>query len=298
MIDLYKLSIFMRVARAGSFTAAAVGLHMTQSGVSQHIGDLEAYFGARLFARTSRGVTLTPAGTLLLGYAERLLQLAAEAEDAVTDLEQAAGGQVTIAATPGVSVYLLPEWVASFRTRYPRFTLSLHTDITPHIIAGLRDGRYDLAVVEGEVSDAGVTLVELQTVEQQVVIGRAHPWWGRASVPIAALDGQTFIMRQPTSQTRRWLDHMLAQHDVHPRIMAEFDNLESIKRAVSAGSCLSILPPYTIEHERTLGLLQAVSIEGAPLVRTIRLMHLTSGRLSSAARAFMRHVTGAFAKPA
>jgi DNA-binding transcriptional LysR family regulator len=295
MIDLYKLSIFTRVARAGSFTAAASRLHMTQSGVSQHMSDLEAYFGARLFTRTSRGVALTSAGETLLGYADRLLNLAAETENAISDLEQTAAGQVTVGATPGVSVYLLPEWMGTFRARHPRFTLSLHTDITPQIVEGLHNGRYDLGIVEGEVNEADLAITDLQAVEQQVIIGRSHPWWGREQVTLSELDGQAFIMRQPGSQTRRWLDQALAENGVRPNITAEFDNVESIKRAVSAGVCLSILPPYTIEHERTLGLLQCLHIEGAPLVRTIRLLHPAGGRISPAARAFIRYVTATFA---
>ena len=114
MLDLHKLEIFLRVVREGSFSRAAESLLMTQPAVSQHIQDLEAQLGTQLFVRERRGVSLTTEGETLHGYATRILQLMAEAENAVTDVTQLAGGSVSVAATPGISVYLLPEWVQAF----------------------------------------------------------------------------------------------------------------------------------------------------------------------------------------
>lgn len=83
MLNLYKLEIFATVVQTGSFSAAAERLLMTQPAVSQHIQDLEASLGARLFQRGRRGVTLTPAGETLHSYTQEILRLLAEAENAV-----------------------------------------------------------------------------------------------------------------------------------------------------------------------------------------------------------------------
>ena len=114
MLDLHKLDIFATVARTGSFSAAAEQLLLSQPAVSQHVHDLEASLGTRLFARGRRGVTLTPAGVQLHDYTQAIFRLVAEAESAVTDVANLAAGQLAIGATPGVSVYLLPEPIQEF----------------------------------------------------------------------------------------------------------------------------------------------------------------------------------------
>jgi DNA-binding transcriptional LysR family regulator len=297
MIDLHKLEIFVLVAREGSFSAAAEHLLMTQSGVSQHMHDLEAHFGTRLFERNRRGVSLTPAGVTLNRYAQQILSLVAEAEQQITDIDHLEHGQITLGATPGISVYLLPEWMREFRERYPRLTVSLQTGVTAQVIASLRSGQIELGLVEGELDEAaqrtmGVAI--LAHVPQYVVIGQKHAWWERQSIALRELDGQSMIMRPHNSQTRRWLDETLAAHNIRPRISAEFDNVESIKRSVMSGVCLTILPEYDVAQERDLGLVRLIPLEGELLTRTLKLLWLRDRPLSPIATAFIRHLSAEF----
>jgi DNA-binding transcriptional LysR family regulator len=297
MLDLYKLHIFTLVAREGSFSAAAQRLLMTQSGVSQHIQDLEHALGTALFVRGRRGVALTPAGETLLGYAEPILSLATEAENALVEIDQSAAGKVAIGATPGVGVYMLPDWMQAFRARMPGMTAVLQTGVTAQIVEEVRSRRIDLGFIEGELDDelaASIGVATLEQVEQHVVVGQGHAWWGRTSISLDALRDQPFIMRQPGSQSRRWLDQQLAQAGIQPRITAEFDNLESIKRSVSAGMCLTILPAYTVRQELDLGLLHLIPLEGMPLVRTLKLIWDERRAFAPPARAFLSHLETVF----
>lgn len=297
MLDLYKLQIFALTAEAGSFSGAAERLLMSQPGVSQHMQELESQLGVRLFNRGRRGVSLTQAGEKLLSYAQRILALAAEAENAVTDVAHIKAGQMAVGATPGAGVYLLPEWIQAFRAQYPHLNVTLQTGITPEIVAQVRAHRLDIACIEGELDDltaAQVIVQPLEQVEQQVVIGPGHAWWGRGRLSLAELDGQAFIMRQPNSHSRRWLEAALAQHGIQPRVNATFDNVESIKRAVMAGDCLAVLPGYAVAQEVDLGLMQAIPLEGAPLVRALKLVWAREGYLSPVARAFLAHLQGHF----
>jgi DNA-binding transcriptional LysR family regulator len=297
MLDLYKLQIFRTVVEAGSFSAAGERLYMTQSAVSQHIHDLEGSLGATLFQRGWRGVTLTPAGETLDDYARRIFALVSEAENAVMDVAQLRGGQVMVGATPGVSVYLLPEWSTAFRSRYPALTVSIQTGVTGQIVADILARRLDIGLIEGELDEgysARLGYIGLGTAEQFVVVGRRHPWWGRDRMPASALDGQTFIMRPRNSQSRVWLDTQLARLGVQPVINAEFDNLESIKRAVSAGLCLTILPEYVVRHEESLGVLWRLRLDDAPLERELKLVWNAGSPLPPVARAFTQHLAEQF----
>jgi DNA-binding transcriptional LysR family regulator len=270
---------------------------MTQSGVSQHIHDLEASLGAELFVRGRRGVTLTPAGKTLHDYTRRILALVAEAVNEVTNVEELASGQVSVGATPGVGVYLLPEWVQSFRQRYPALTVVLQTNITPQIVVDLLAGQLDFGIIEGEIAeptDRNLGVYGLQEIEQLVVVGKKHPFWRREQLAIEELDGQVFAMRQPTSQTHIWLMQMLGQYGIHPRSGAEFDNVESIKRTVMLGDALAILPWYTVRDEEAFGVLRTLSIYGKPLMRTVKLVWDRRRHFTPVTRSLLRHLQGCF----
>ncbi|HXF64119.1 MAG TPA: LysR family transcriptional regulator [Caldilineaceae bacterium] len=297
MIDLYKLDIFVQVVEEGSFSAAAARLLMTQSGVSQHIQELERNLGAVLFRRSPRGVRLTPAGQTLYDYARRIFALVAEAEAAVSDVTLLPSGQVNVGATPGVSIYVLAEWVQRFAAAYPNLTVNVQTEITPRIVEALLARRLDIGLIEGELTPAQTAQLEvreLEPIDQFVVVGSRHPFWTRREVALAELDGQRFIMRQRESQTRIWLDAALAQHGIRPRIGAEFDTVESIKRAVIAGPALTILPAYAVHDEQTFGLLRALPITGSPLQRTLKLIWDRRRPFSPVTRAFLRYLVERF----
>lgn len=293
MLSLYKLEIFAIVVQSGSFSAAADRLLLTQPAVSQHIQDLEAALGARLFERGRRGVTLTPTGETLHSYTQSILHLVAEAESAVTDVSQLAEGRVLVAATPGLSVYFLPDWVQAFHTRFPNLKVSVQTSITPQIVADLQRGKIDIGLIEGEldaIDATGISVLDLEVVEQFVVVGRKHPWWQREMVTCDDLKGQNFVMRPRNSQTRTWLDRRFQSVNTVVQVVAEFDNVESIKRAVDKGMGITILPAYATAAEVENGILRSLPIEGSPLQRTLKLIWNGENFFSPVTRAFLRHL--------
>lgn len=301
MLNLYKLEVFLTVVDAGSFSAAAEQLLMTQSGVSQHIRDLEAALGTTLFERNRRGVRLTAPGEKLQGYARRILELVAQAENAVTDVTRLAEGTIELGATPGIGVYVLSEAIQDYRARYPNLTVSLHTRITPEIIEGIRRGRLDLGFVEGELAaeieggdDPDLAALTLEPIEQIVAVGREHPFWGRRALTVGELDRHSFIMRQPASQSRKWLDRVLAQQDITPRVVAEFDTVEAIKRAVTSGAGLAILPHYAVGDEVRFGLIQAIPLSDYPLVRTLKLAWRPRRFFGPVTRSLLRNLAPRF----
>ncbi|MBE2269386.1 MAG: LysR family transcriptional regulator [Anaerolinea sp.] len=293
MIDLHRLHIFHTVAHEGSFSAAAERLFITQSAVSQHIKELEASLGQTLFERGWRGVSLTSSGEVLADYARQVFALIAEAETALTNVQALASGKVSIGATPGVGVYLAPLWVQQFRARYPKLTVSLSTGITSQIAADVLAHRIDLGVVEGELDEplpARLAYIVLDRVEQQVVVGFKHPLWNESRVRVDDLSKFSFITRQPHSQSRVWLERTLKRHGIEPTVGAEFDNLESIKRAVAVGMCVAVLPPYVVQHELEQNLLHAIPVEGSPFVRELKLIWDRELRFTPITRAFVDYL--------
>lgn len=294
MLSLHKLDVFSQVVRMGSFSRAAETMLMTQSAVSHHIRDLEVHLGASLFVRGPRGVTCTSAGETLYEYTVQIFKLLAEAENQITNIEKITGGEVSIGATPGVSMYLLPDWILSFSEKYPNLVVNLHTGTCAENIEMLHGLRLDIAIVEGELdekSSQGLAVRLLQEIEQRVVIGPKHPWWGRDCIELSELTDQEMIMRQPTSQTRIWLDSELEMCNVRPRVTAVFDNVESIKRTVALGTSVTILPPYSTYEEEQAGSLRSLSVNhDRPLQRRLKLLSLVDKPPLPATGAFLRHL--------
>ncbi|GAB4518611.1 MAG: LysR family transcriptional regulator [Anaerolineae bacterium] len=301
MLNLNKLEIFAVAAQEGSFSKAGERLLMTQSAVSQHIHDLERGLGTDLFLRGRRGVTLTPAGETLFNYTQRILALIVEAENAVTQVENLAEGQVSVGATPGISVYLLPTWIHRFRRRYPNLTVSLQTAITAHITEQVLTNRLELGFVEGELEAEHPALGwrVLETMEWRVVVCQGSRWWNADSLTSTMLNGQPLIARQQNSQTRIWLDQLLAKHHITPQIVGEFDNPDTIKRATMSGLGMSILPEYAIQPELQTGLLRALRVDDLDLRRSLKMIWHQESPFRPITRAFIDIVTTAFpAQPA
>lgn len=294
MLSVYKLEIFSVVVDEGSFSAAGERLHMSQSGVSQHIQDLENQLGTRLFKRGRRGVTLTAAGETLYDYTRSILRLVAEAEGAVTNVENLTSGQISIGTTPGISLYLLADWIQSFRVRFPNLMVTLMTDITSQIVSAVLEHRLDVGFVEGEinrVSDIRLGQIPLKEIEQFVLVGPGHPLWSEPSILLQDLDGQPFITRQPNSDTRIWIDRIFSDAKVEPHIVAELDNPESIKRAVISGMGLTILPEYAFKEEELQGRVRALPISDHRLRRSLKLVWDEDIACSPITKAFLTHLS-------
>lgn len=294
MLDLYKLQIFSVVVQEGSFSAAAERLYISQSAVSQHIKELEASLGRQLFQRGWRGVRLTPHGEILKHYTAEIFALVAKAESALTDIEHLTSGRISIGATPGIAVYLAPDWAQRFREHYPQLTVALQTGITSQIVRDILGQRLDIGFIEGELDEYAqprLASLVLEEIEQQVVVGFKHPFWERDRLRIEDLRQQALIVRQVSSQSRIWLERVLRQHGIEPVIGAEFDNLESIKRAVSVGMCLAVLPPYVVQAEVEQRLLRMIPIENKPFTRRLKLIWDAQTHFSPITRAFLAELS-------
>lgn len=295
MLTLHKLEIFNTVSEEGSFSRAANRLRLTQPAVSQHIRDLEESLGKKLFRRSNRGVSLTPAGEYLIDYTRCILRMLAEAESAIASLDELSNGQITIGATHGVGVYLLPGWVQSYRERFPQVIVTLITDTTAGISTQVLDGSLDLGLIEGELSIAPpLNSISLQEIELFVVVGSKHEWWHEVEVNLSNLDGQAFVARPPGSHTRAWTDQLFTRSGVSPRIVAEFDHPEAILQAVAAGVGISLLPDWAVPDNLAEAKVHKIHIHGARLNRTLRLIWAENRALSSATQAFLAHLSGPF----
>lgn len=158
-MDLKQLQYFVQVAELGGFTRAASVLRVAQPALSRQVRALEVELRQRLFDRNGRGVTLTAAGTRLLGHGRGILQQVERARLDLEDQRGAASGLLSIGLPPSVSRTLTAPLVEAFRERFPRATLSVMEGLSTYTLEWLTQGRIDCAVVYNATPAAAIDLV-------------------------------------------------------------------------------------------------------------------------------------------
>lgn len=235
-MDLGDLAIFRAVAREGGITRAARSLHRVQSNVTTRIRQLEAELGVELFVREGRGLTLAPAGRLLLDYAERLLALAEEARAAVSGGDPL--GRLKLGSMESTAAVRLPDLLARYHARYPRVQLELQTGPTAPLVAGVIDGRLDAALVSAPVEDE--RLLTLPVFEEELVlVAPAGQGRVRSARDVQARSLLTFA---PGCAYRRRLEAWCAEAGVTPERVVELSSYHAMLGCAAAGMGIALVP--------------------------------------------------------
>lgn len=275
-LTFQRLHIFFTITQQGSFNKAAEVLYLSQAAVSQHMQGFEAAIGNTLFERSPRGVTLTPTGERLLTYAQEILPLIAEAESAIVNVAALQNETLKIGATPGLSVYRLPDLLSHFQLTYPNIGISMQSSLTTESIDKVKRRAFDFGLVEGELTDLDLTGIEwraLEPVRYLLTVYPEHPWAAAGVVSLKALAEAPFLHRQPTSRSRRWIERTLAAAGIElGNIVAEFDSPGAIKYGLFNSLGVSILPEYALARELKNGDLVRVDFAEIDFVRPVKLI--------------------------
>ncbi len=270
-----RLQVFATVARLLSFTKAAESLHMTQPAVTFQIRQLEEYFNTRLFDRTHNRITLTEAGELVKGYADRIISLYNEMDNEVRTLTGDIQGPLLIGASTTIGEYFIPGIIGNFQGIYPDVRIRLHVANTNGIIHLVENNEIDIGIVEGPINNKNLVKEGIWNDELVAVCPVGHPLDERKKVKAAELVEYPFISREEGSGTREVVEKYFAKREIDSdniNIIMEFGSPESIKSAVTAGLGVSILSIATVEKELALGSLVAVPLS-PPIRRTFSIVY-------------------------
>ena len=217
---IYKYRTFLAVADAGSVTEAARRLFVSQPAVSAEIAGLEAALGVSLFVRTRRGVHLTEAGEVLLGYVRSAFSLLDAGREKLRELSDLESGTLRIGASDMTLRFFLLEHIAAFRERYPNVRLTVTNAPTPRTLEALRDGLIDFGVVSGPLSSGDeFLLTPLRPVQDIFIAAPSHPLAARRAITKAELaEYPTIMLEGKTSTTRAYVSAWLGEGFPAPAI--------------------------------------------------------------------------------
>lgn len=239
-LEIRELKMVLAVARQGSISAAAESLHCVQSNVTARIRQLEDRLNTPLFHRRSRGVTPTRAGQLLVDYAERIIRLASEAENAVTR-DDAAGGKLLIGSMETTAAVRLPPVLARYHSTHPQVELNLITGTSEETLQRLLDYQVDAALVAGEISHQ--ELVAEKAYEEELVLVTAVD-----QNPLEPIENLKILVFRQGCSYRARLEDWLRQTGRFPYKTVELGSIEGILGCITAGMGVSFLPRSVVER--------------------------------------------------
>lgn len=246
-MNLFQLRAFDAVAREGSFTRAAARLFISQPAVTGHIKALEEHYQITLLRRTARRVELTEEGTRLAAITRAMFGLAEEAQAMLEANRQLLTGRLEVAAD---GPHRVMPMLAQLRARYPGITVNLRLGNAQETLAALLSEHADVAVLTEVEPRKGLHLQSLEPSRICALLPVGHPWAGADSeLPLAELDRQIMVLREPSSITRRTFDQACADAKVQPRVLLELDSREAVTEAVAAELGIGIVSSAEIAHD-------------------------------------------------
>lgn len=286
MMTFEDLRVFCTVAAERSFSRAARKLGRTQPAVSQAIRRLEQAAGERLIDRSSRDGTLTDAGQLLLEYGGRLLHLAEEASQAVNALREVRKGRVLIGANDG-GVYSVLPLVAEFQRLHPEIVIDVRRVASRQMAQEVLLRSIDIGVLTFNPPERELQSVVVSTDELVVLVRPDHALAKSAQVTLEEVGRQNVVAHNDPSPTRDQVLRLYEQRHAPLNIRLSLPSLDGVKRAVSLGLGVALLPRRCALEELERGDLVAVRVPELRAPRQVRLVARQDSGLSHAARAFL-----------
>jgi DNA-binding transcriptional LysR family regulator len=288
-VHIETLKTFCDLVESGSFTRAAQANLVSQSAVSQQLKTLEARYGCQLLERDRRSrLVLTEPGRRLYAGCRELLDRFRRLETELRERSTTVAGTVRVATVYSIGLHAVPPYVTRFMKVYPQVKVHLEYRRTDKVCEGCLDNSIDFGIVAFPIRGANLEVMPWREEPLVLVCAPGHPLARRRRIPLSQLRGMEFIAFERDIPTRKTIDRVLASHGVRVNRVMEFDNIETIKRAVEVGSGLSIVPETTVTGELTRGVLVRVGLAEGPFTRTVGVVHRRGRGLSNAAREFMR----------
>lgn len=280
---LRHIKYFLAVVEHGGFTRAAAALHVSQPALSQQIRQLEASLGATLFDRSGRQVHLTDTGLAYTHYARRALLDLEAGKRALHDVQDLSRGTLRLGMTPTFTCYLAGPLIEAFQRQHQGITLTLKEMPQDRLEEGLSDDQLDLGIAFDDAQSADIEAQPLFEETLALVVGKAHPYAGKRTIGLRALNNESLVLLSREFATREQIDRYCRQHTVQPRVAIEANSVGMVMEIVSR-TTLSTLLPAAIANQHPE--LFAVSLNPGLLKRTAVLLRRKGSYQSAASQVF------------
>lgn len=286
-MDFKQIEAFINVAKYKSFSKAANISSFSQPAVSSHIAKLEKDLGVQLLDRTSKEVTITPAGESFLKYAIDIISTKERAVRNISSFNDKVEGKLYIAASTTPCNTLVPKLLRDFRFAHPGVSFNVTELNSGEIIENVIKFDAEIGIVGEMVNDEKIDCYKL--VEDELVVISPTSFDFPEEVSLKSLMKNDFVMRERNSATRKTFEDIL--HNKHMglsnlNISCEVNSLDTIIQFVKSGIGVSVVSSQVINDYVSCGLIRKSNIINTPMLRNIYLIVSSKRKLTSTAKAF------------
>jgi DNA-binding transcriptional LysR family regulator len=286
-MQIESLKVFCDLAETESFTKAAQINNVTQSAVSQQISSLERHFQSLLIERSKKKFRLTREGQVLYDFSKQIIQTHEALHSKIQEIKDVISGTIRVATIYSIGLHDLPPYITRFLKEYPTVHVHVEYRRSNQVYEDVVGNVVDIGLVAYPSRDSKAEVVPLRKDPLVIICHPKHPLAKAPGAKLKALSGQKFVGFEPDIPTRKALDKILKESGVEVQTVMEFDNIETVKRAVEIGAGVSIVPLSTISQETSKRTLTAVQIEDGQFFRPLAAIYKKNKVLSPAMKQFL-----------
>jgi LysR family transcriptional regulator, transcriptional activator of the cysJI operon len=286
-MQIESLKVFCDLAESESFTKAAQINGVTQSAVSQQITALERTFKSLLIERSKKKFRLTREGQALYEYSKQIIQTYESLNSKLQELKDIISGTIRVATIYSIGLHDLPPYIKRFMKSYPTVNIHVEYRRANQVYDDVLSNVVDLGLIAYPVKDSKLEIIPLRKEPLVLICHPQHPFAKQKTVKLKMLAQQKVIGFEPDIPTRKALDKIMKEHGVEVRHVMEFDNVETVKRAVEIDAGISIVPQGTITQEISKQTLVALPIEDGDFFRPLAAIYKKQKVLSPAMKQFL-----------
>jgi DNA-binding transcriptional LysR family regulator len=286
-MQIETLKVFSDLTETESFTKAAQINNITQSAVSQQIGSLEKNLSCVLIERSKKKFSLTREGGVLYEYSKQIVQSYEELHNQIQEIKNIVSGTVRVATIYSIGLHDLPPYIKKFMKDYPTVNVHVEYRRSNQVYEDVLGNVVDLGLVAYPVKDPRLEIVPLRKDRLVLICHPEHKLANARSARLKYLTGHKFIAFESDIPTRRAIDKKLKDQKIEVKHVMEFDNIETVKRAVEIDAGISIVPHNTIVQEVAKKTLIEIRLQDSGLLRPLAAIHKKKKVLSPAIKQFI-----------
>jgi len=289
-MHIETLKVFCDVVETGSFSVAASQNFITQSAVSQQLRALETKYHCKLLERSRGGAKPTPQGTILYKASREIIDRYQDVDAELQHSCNVIGGHLRVAIVYSVGLHELPAYLKEYLRSYPDVNVHVEYSRPNRIYENVIAQQIDLGIVAYPQKHPQIATIPIREDTLVLACPTDHPLAGQKKIAVTKLEGEPFVAYEKDIATRKATDQLLKTHHVTVKYVAEYDNIETIKRAVEIGQGVAIVPLPAIRQEVEQGWIKVANLANVNLLRPLGIIYKRSRHLSPAAEKFIEVV--------
>lgn len=292
IMHIENFKIFSDLVESQSFSRAAKLNGITQSAVSQQLRAMEKHFNVLIVDRSQKQFRLTREGSKLYDSAKEILHLYDKLVSELQEMKKVISGTIHISTIYSIGLHELPPYITQFLIDFPSVNVRVEYRRSNLVYEDILQNAVDLGLVAYPTKMRQLEIIPFIEDQMVVIVNPDHPLANKQEIEVKDLKGHKFIAFDPDIPTRKATDQLFKEHKLEIEPTMEFDNIETVKRAVEINAGFGVVPQATVKQEAAQGLLRAMPIKGRPITRPLAIIHRKGRVLTPAMKKFIANLTG------